>query len=44
VKSHRTGKQTPGWADPVSWGPWQIAVFLGVVVLLTLFAFRAVGG
>jgi hypothetical protein len=33
-----------GWADPASWGSWQIAALLVAVVVLALFAFLAVGG
>jgi hypothetical protein len=44
MNPHSAGKNGLGWADPVSWGMWQIAILLGVVVLLAVFAFRALGG
>jgi hypothetical protein len=38
------GKNGLRWADPGSWGMWQIALLLGVVVVLAVLAFRALGG
>jgi hypothetical protein len=44
VSLHQAGRRLVRWADPVSWGAWQLAAFIGLVALLSVVAFRAVGG
>jgi hypothetical protein len=44
TRPQRAGRKLAGWAEPGSWGPWQLGALLGFVALLALLAFRAVGG